>query len=89
MSTIVLSSFAEYSGSGESAAASAGYGERKPQTRELNTAPEPYYGKVRRIFSQILQFELLSYAFDYVIPLVQCRLVHCIAHLDCMNLISC
>ena len=43
----ILSSFAEYSSSGESGgASSAAFVERKHQSRELNTAPEPYYGKV-------------------------------------------
>jgi len=37
--------YEDYSDSGESGGASS-FGERKPQTRELNTAPEPYYGKL-------------------------------------------
>ena len=47
----------EYDGSsGESGSSfAAASSERKPQTRELNTAPEPYYGKVRLI-GQISEF---------------------------------
>lgn len=43
----IRSPYKEYSSSGESGgASSAAFVERKHQSRELNTAPEPYYGKL-------------------------------------------
>ena len=52
-----MSWFTEYDGSsGESGSSfAAASSERKPQTRELNTAPEPYYGKVRLIGQFLVQ----------------------------------